>query len=164
MVDITVPVPDERIPEFYTFFGLWLREGLSLPAEPSEASPSGSQASEATPTNREWGASDDDLADAVWLWSKCSAPARRFFSLLIDNPGTKFTGGQIAEACSISNGAHGVAGVLAHPARFGRQIGRSLPSHWRPDPETFDSYYWMTDERAALFAAAREQVAAEEAA
>ena len=32
MADITVPIPDERVAEFYQFFGLWLAKSLSLSA------------------------------------------------------------------------------------------------------------------------------------
>jgi hypothetical protein len=157
MADLTVPVPDERIPEFYTFFGLWLSNTLSLPAATSAGS-AGALESSPPAEYREWGDTNEDLADAVALWRKFSLNARKMFGLLIDNPGRKYTGGQIADECGIPNGAHGVAGVLAWPGRHGAAIGRGLPSHWREDPETFESFYWMSDERAALFAAAREQV------
>ena len=79
------------------------------------------------------------------------------FSLLIDNPGEEYTGAQIAEACDIPNGAHGVAGVLAWPGRHGAAIGRGLPTEWREDPETFEGYYWIPTDRAEVFKAAREK-------
>lgn len=157
MTDLTVPVPAERIPEFYQFFGLWLAGSLSLPAGPPDGFRVSAEASGA-PAVKEWSDTDSDLEDAVLLWGKFSANARAMFSLLIDNPGKKFTGEQIAEATNIPNGAHGVAGVLAWPGRHGYAIGRGLPSSWREDPETLESFYWMSQERASLFGAAREKV------
>lgn len=150
MADITVPVPDDRIAEFYSFFGTWLAGSLN-PSSGEAADGSG-----VPQASHEWGSTDDDLADAVALWKKFSPRARAMFSLLIDNPGTEYTGEQIAEACGIPNGAHGVAGVLAWPGRHGAAIGRGLPSNWRQDPETFESFYAMSPERAALFGAARD--------
>ena len=157
MADLTVPVPADRIPEFYQFFGLWLAGSLSLPAG-NPTSLTASPEAPSTPRVKEWSDTDSDLEDAVLLWDKFSANARAMFSLLIDNPGKKFTGEQIAEATNIPNGAHGVAGVLAWPGRHGYAIGRGLPSSWREDPETLESFYWMSQERASLFKAAREKV------
>lgn len=157
MADITVPVPDDRVPEFFSFFGLWLAGSLSLPAAASGIA----QEPPETPQQiRDWGNTDEDLADAVTLWTKFSPRARAMFSLLIDNPGQEYTGEQIAEACNIPNGAHGVAGVLAWPGRHGAAIGRGLPSEWVVEPETYETFYSMPAERAALFGAAREQAEA----
>ena len=80
------------------------------------------------------------------------------FSLLMDHAEDEFTGTQIAQEVNIPNGAHGVAGVLAWPGRFGAAIGRGLPSEWREDPETWESYYWMPAKRAEMFRAVREKV------
>lgn len=157
MTEITVPVPAERIPEFYQFFGLWLAGSLSLPGSGPVAAGTPPEASGFPPV-KEWDNTDSDLEDAVLLWDKFSTNARAMFSLLIDNAGKKFTGEQIAEAANIPNGAHGVAGVLAWPGRHGYAIGRGLPSSWREDPETLESFYWMSEERASLFRAAREKV------
>lgn len=162
MADITVPVPDERTAEFYQFFGLWLAGSLSLnqasseAAEGSVALPETSEPVKLTP----WGDDDSDFADAVALWHKYSPRARAMFSLLIDNPGKEYTGADIAEACNIPNGAHGVAGVLAWPGRHGAKLKRGLPSAWREDPETLESYYWMSEKRAAFFKSVRESAEA----
>lgn len=152
---ITVPVPDDRVAEFYQFFGQWLAGTFPLartpetPASPSEPRPA--------PTYKHWGNTEADLEDAALLWSKFSPRARKMFSLLIDNPEKRFTGEEIAEAVNIPNGAHGVAGVLAWPGRHGAAIGRLLPSIWDEDEETEETYYWMSEERADLFRAARER-------
>lgn len=158
MADITVPVPDERIAEFYQFFGLWLAGSLSLNPTPSEGTeaPTSSFETPAPAKVTPWGDADSDFTDAVTLWQKYSPRARAMFSLLIDNPAKEFTGANIAETCNIPNGAHGVAGVLAWPGRHGAKINRGLPSSWREDPETLESYYWMPKKRAAFFKSVRE--------
>lgn len=164
MTDITVPVPDERTAEFYQFFGLWLAGSLSLPVSSSgvpgilvDTSEASGSPKPATP----WGDTPQDHADAETLWKKYSPRARAMFSLLIDNPDKEFSGDQIADAVNIPNGAHGVAGVLAWPGRHGIAIGRRLPTVWREDPETLDSFYKMPATRAELFKAAREKVEAQ---
>ena len=159
MSDVTVPVPSERIAEFYQFFGLWLGGSLNL----LDHSNSGSNTSKNMPQKdpiRPWGGDvDSDLDDAAFLWAKFSARARSLFSLLMDNPGKRFTGDEIADTLSIPNGAHGVAGVLAWPGRHGLAIGRNLPSSWhQDDPDTNETSYSMSAERASLFKVARERV------
>lgn len=161
MADITVPVPDERTAEFYQFFGLWLAGALSLPGGISRGSEDRREPADTSRTEAKlepWGDTQQDLEDAVTLWRKYSKNARAMFSLLIDNPDKEFTGAQIAEAVNIPNGPHGVAGVLAWPGRHGVDVGRKLPTEWREDPNTLQSYYWMPAQRAELFKAARAKV------
>lgn len=159
MSDITVPVPDERVAEFYQFFGLWLAGALSLSQIATDGSQdiSGAIASPAKPVVP-WGDSPEDAADAEFLWRKFSTNARNFFGYLMDNAPEKYTGEHIAQAVGIPNGAHGVAGVLAWPGRFCAPIGRWLPSSWKEDAETEESYYWMEEDVADLFKSARERV------
>ncbi|WP_395695570.1 DUF6416 domain-containing protein [Nocardioides sp.] len=159
LTDITVPVPDDRTAEFYQFFGLWLAGSLDISQGISGAPESPSKA----PTiNYEdlpkWGHGDDDFDIAVTLWKKYSPNARKMFSLLIDNPDKEYTGDEIAEAIGLANGAHGVAGVLAWPGRYGYKVGRRLPNDWREDADTLQSYYWMPAERAEMFKEVRAQV------
>jgi hypothetical protein len=159
MADITVPVPDERHAEFFQFFGLWLAGSLNLFPKVVEGSESQSEATEAPkPVSQPWGDTAKDVADAAALWKKLTLRARAMFSLLIDNPGEEFTGQQIADALDIPHGAYGVAGVLGYPGRHAYAIGRPLPTSWREDPETFESFYSMSKENATLFKVAREQV------
>lgn len=156
MVDITVPVPDERTAEFYRFFGAWLAGSLTLAEDAFGGFQSHEQTSQ--PQLQPWGNTEADLADAAKLWAKFSSRARAMFNLLIDNPGKEFSGEEIAEAVDIPNGAHGVAGVLAWPGRHGYKLRRGLPSDWRWDEDRLEGLYGMSEQRAALFKAAREQV------
>lgn len=153
MPDITVPVPDARVADFFQFFGQWLAG--TLPAGSSEPAAAGSEASAGKLLP--WGMSD--LDEAEWLWRKLSKNARKLFALLMAEPGQLFTGSEIAAALGIPNGANGVAGVLAWPGRYCWQLGRHLPSSWRPGEEPHSpSVYWMAPDVAELFRAARTKV------
>lgn len=150
MPDITVPVPDGRIAEFYQFFGQWLAGSLPyLDPQPFD--------DDAPDERQHWSAKDQ--TEAEWLWSKLSKNARAMFTVLIDAPDRKFTGEEIAETANIPNGASGVAGVLAWPGRFCLQQRRHLPTHWRAGEDDAPSVYWMTPEVADLFRTARDQAA-----
>jgi hypothetical protein len=127
-VTVTVPVPAERTAEFYQFFGLWLAGSLSLSPSPyraADGSPETAETSEARKLTP-WHDSAQDFADAEVLWKKYSPRARAMFNLLMDNPDTKYSGDQIAQAVNIPNGAHGVAGT-----------GPPVPNVrcWRPGPQ-----------------------------
>lgn len=161
MGDITVPVPDERTAEFYQFFGLWLAGALNVPGSTSGGHRDLAEGVVTSLSQAElepWGDTEQDLEDAVTLWRKYSKNARAMFGLLMDNPDKEFTGAQIAEAVNIPNGAYGVAGVLAWPGRHGWRVGRKLPTEWRDDPESSQSYYRMPAQTAELFKAARAKV------
>lgn len=153
MTDITVPVPEERTAEFYQFFGHWLAGSLSLPGTPSRAT-EGSQETPKLP----WSGTDQDSDDAETLWRRYSATARALFSLLMDSPGTAYTGEQIAQKLNITHGSRGVAGVLAWPGRYAVELGREQPWYWRWDQATQESFYWIPAELAELFTTVRSRV------
>lgn len=157
MSQITVPVPDDRISEFYLFFSRWL-EGAVQVTEQAESTTSDPASSKPAPAHIPWGDSEQDLADAAALWAKYSPAARSMFNLLIDNPGKKYTGWEIAGHIGVAHGARGVAGVLAWPGRHGIAIGRGLPSEWQQDGDRDGGSYWIPAGRAQLFKIAREQV------
>lgn len=152
MPDVTVPVPDARLADFYQFFSRWLDGTLSLTTEPAAEETEG-LGDERLP----W--TSDDHANAEWLWRKLNKRARSLFNLLMETPGREYTGHEIAKTLDIPNGANGVAGVLAWPGRYTWEIRRELPSSWRDgeDPGT-PSVYWMTPETAQLFQDARNAV------
>lgn len=158
MVDITVPVPDDRTAEFYQFFGLWLAGSLNpneLADEMPQVDPGHAQSKvQMLP----WGSGEQDYIDAERLWKKYSKPARAMFSLLMDNADRRYTGDQIATEIGIEHGARGVAGVLAWPGRHGAKIGRGLPSEWGQDEDTSEGVYWIPADRAETFKAARAKV------
>lgn len=155
MTDITVPVPDDRIAQFYQFFGLWLAGSLDVSSGETEprlaAGSRGSLAKESSDQRkRKWTGAPDEAADAEELLSKLTNPAREMFNLLGgDEPGRKYTGQEIADATSISS-VNAVAATLTWPATYCKRMGRDLPIQWNPHDEA-GSVYWMNPEVAALF-------------
>jgi hypothetical protein len=146
MIDVTVKVPEERVPEFYAMFATWLSGSPDVSPVPiGDPSPE-----EKAP----WTAEDVELARLVW--KKFSDPAKGLFSILIDSPETSFSGDELAQRVGIPNGKHGVAGVLAWPGRHSFAVGRTWPWSWSY-PDGGNAVYWLTDEVAALFRQARDQ-------
>src|SRR5690349_9669330 len=106
-VDLTVPVPADRVAEFYTWFGSWLSRP---PGAPGREIMEESATSEQVPWSK-----DHDVELAREVWSKFSPTAKSLFTTLMNEPGSKFSGDELAEMLGIANGKHGVAGVLAWP-------------------------------------------------
>jgi hypothetical protein len=149
---ITVAVPEERVPEFYAWFADFLA------AEPGTASSRerwrhGPHGRRRRSDVSAWSANDAE--QAAWLYRKLAPPARQLFDLLLDAPGERFGGETIANRLGLEKGAHGVAGILAWPGRYSRHLDRVLPidTEGRPDGGTD---YYIDPDTAAIFTAARE--------
>jgi hypothetical protein len=149
---VTVDVPEERVPEFYAWFAEFLaaEQGTASPLSgrgrrgPRGLRPHGSAEA--------WSAEDAD--QAVWLYQRLAPPARELFDLLSGAPGQRIGGEQVAKRLKLDKGAHGVAGILAWPGRYSRRVGRVLPiaTEGRADGGTD---YYMEPDVAALFSAAQ---------
>jgi hypothetical protein len=151
--EVKVAVPEERVPEFYSWFATFLA------AEPGSPPPVWGRPGRGPHRSRHrdvraWSAEDAD--QAAWLYGKLAPPARELFDLLAQAPGQRFGGENIAKRLGLEKGAHGVAGILAWPGRYCRHLGRVLPiaTDGRADGGTD---YYMEPDVAALFAAARAQ-------
>jgi hypothetical protein len=152
---VTVAVPEERVPEFYTWFAAFLE------AEPGGPPPSRGRGRRGRFGPRHhgeaqaWSAQDAD--QAAWLYDKLAPPAQALFDLLLDGQGERFAGEEIAKRLGLEKGAHGVAGILAWPGRYSRHIGRVLPiaTEGRPDGGTD---YLMEPDVLRLFTTARESM------
>ncbi len=150
---ITVAVPEERVPEFY----LWFASFLS--SEPG-APPWGGRRGRGRGPRHGFGEpapwSADDADEAAWLYDKLAPPARALFDLFIDAPGERVSGNDIASRLGLEKGAHGVAGLLAWPGRYARKLARELPlaTEGREDGGTD---YYMDPAIAEVFAAARKR-------
>jgi hypothetical protein len=149
--EVTVAVPEDRVPEFYMWFAAFLA------AEPGSSPPRGREGrGPRGPRHHHpavaWSAEDAD--QAAWLYHKLAPPARELFDLLAGAPGERFGGESIAQRLGLDKGAHGVAGILAWPGRYCRRVSRVLPiaTEGRTDGGTD---YYMEPEIAALFSAAR---------
>jgi len=149
---VTVAVPEERVPEFYSWFAGFLA------AEPGSPPPSWGRGGRGPRGHhgeaRAWSAEDAD--QAAWLYGKLAPPARELFDLLADAPGERFGGEDIAKRIGLEKGAHGLAGILAWPGRYSRHLSRVLPiaTDGRADGGTD---YYMEPDVAALFVTARTQ-------
>ncbi|MDX6708151.1 MAG: hypothetical protein QOI48_3997 [Solirubrobacteraceae bacterium] len=155
---VTVSVPEERVPEFYVWFANFL---MAEPGGPPWAGPGGRGRGRGPRAHHEavaWSAQDAD--QATWLYGKLAPPARELFDLLIDAPGQRFSGNDIAARLRVERGAHGVAGILAWPGRYSRKLGREVPisTEGRDDGGTD---YYLDPDVAKLFAAARASRAPE---
>jgi hypothetical protein len=155
---VTVGVPEERLPEFYAWFAAFLA------AEPGTPPPSVGRGRHGPRGLRHRGEaigwSTDDADQAAWLYHKLAPPARQLFDVLLDTPGERVGGEVIAKRLGLDKGAHGVAGVLAWPGRYSRRLHRVLPiaTEGRADGGTD---YYMDPDTATLFAAARDRSAAQ---
>jgi Family of unknown function (DUF6416) len=148
MIDVTVKVPEDRVPEFYQMYGTWLNGR----AQVSPTLGSDTTAEDAH-DRQHWSGEDGDLAAEVWR--KLTEPAKRLFSTLIDNPGTRFSGDKLAKMVDMPNGKHGVAGLLGWPRNHCDAVKRDL--FWSSDmPDGELKEYWRTPENAALFRRARD--------
>ncbi len=150
---VTVAVPEERVPEFYVWFASFLAAETGGP--PPRGGPWGRGRGPGPRMRHDaasWSAQDAD--QAAWLYGKLAPPARELFDLLIDAPGERFSGNDIAARLRLEKGAHGVAGILAWPGRYSRKLGRELPiaTAGRDDGGTD---YFLEPAVAELFAAAR---------
>jgi hypothetical protein len=144
MIDVTVKVPEERLGEFYELVGTWLsgeRRGGGADVA-SFADPS---------TTREWANTDDDVALARTVWEQFSPHARAVFSLLMDHPGQKVSGDDLAAALAIPKGKYGIAGVLAWPGRRCAAVGRRPLWKWEAGPAGGSASFWIDKEVADLF-------------
>jgi hypothetical protein len=154
---VTVPVPEERVPEFYSWFAAFLAAEPGTPPAFAGRGRRGPRGPRFHGEALAWSAADAD--QAAWLYAKLAEPARELFDLLIDAPGERFGGESIAKRLGLQKGSHGVAGILAWPGRYSRHLERVLPiaTDGRPDGGTD---YFMEPEIAPLFAAARSEVQA----
>jgi len=149
---ITVAVPEERVPEFYAWFADFLTAEPGT-AQPSERGRHGHRGRRLRSEVSAWSA--DDADQAAWLYRKLAPPARELFDLLLDAPGERFGGEAIARRLGLDKGAHGVAGILAWPGRYSRHLDRVLPidTEGRADGGTD---YYIDPDTAAIFVAARK--------
>jgi hypothetical protein len=155
MVDkqVTVAVPEDRVPEFYIWFASFLAAERGALPQLAGGGRSGSRDRHHRHGEAQaWSAQDAD--QAAWLYRELAPQARELFDLLADDPGARFGGEDVAKRLKLEKGAHGLAGILAWPGRYSRRLNRLLPiaTEGRLDGGTD---YYMTPEIAELFNAAR---------
>jgi hypothetical protein len=149
---ITVAVPEDRVPEFYAWFAAFLAADHAQRGAGGGGygGPFGGRGMrDHRGDTHAWTAEDSEPAQ--WLLHKLAPPARALFDLLAAHPGERFGGNDVAVRLGLEKGAHGVAGILAWPGRYSRKLHRELPilTAARPDGSTD---YYMDPVVAALFA------------
>jgi hypothetical protein len=162
---ITVAVPEERVPEFYSWFAHFLAAAEAGPGSGRRGGPRGRGRGRgpggpggpfgpADDVELE-GWSEDDGRAAAWLYRKLAPPAAQLFDVLIDAPGERISGNDLAAKLGLDKGAHGVAGILAWPGRYSRKARRAFPiaTEGREDGGTD---YFMEPDVAKVFEAARK--------
>ena len=149
---VTVAVPEDRVPEFYTWFASFLTAEPGTPPPSAESGRRGSRGHRHHGEAQPWSAHDAD--QAAWLYRKLAPQAQELFDLLAGSPGTRFGGEDVAKRLKLEKGAHGLAGILAWPGRYSRHLNRTLPiaTEGRADGGTD---YYMDPELAELFTIAR---------
>jgi hypothetical protein len=153
---VTVAVPEERVPEFYAWFASFLAAEPGFPPQFGGRGRRGTRHSRARGDAQPWAADDSEVA--AWLYRKLAPPARELFDILSSAAGERVAGEEVAQRLGLEKGAHGVAGILAWPGRYSRHLERELPisTEGRADGGTD---YYMEPEIARLFDAARSQPA-----
>ena len=149
---VTVAVPEERVPEFYAWFAAFLASEPGTPPPVGGRGRRGPRGSRRHHDAEAWSA--DDADQAAWLYRRLAPPARELFDLLAGSPGTRIAGEHLAKQLGLDKGSHGVAGILAWPGRYSRHLNRPMPiaTEGRPDGGTD---YYMDPETAELFRSAR---------
>lgn len=140
MAQVTFEIPDKVLGDFYVAVGVVFKRAQTEVRESDEGL-------------RDWATADSDYSKAYSVWRRFSPKAQAVFSLLIDGPGEAMTGDEIALKLDIPNGKHGVAGIVAWPARHCADAG------FNPLFRFGDGgAYWMDLATARLFAQARQSL------
>lgn len=142
--NITVPVPNGRVPEFYRWFADWtdgpLLPTIHLRPGTDEAQPAASSL-------------DSEVATRWWKLLKPSE--RAVFSLWIDAAPQMLSASEIVESLQLK-GPRDIPGILSWPGRKGVKAGFEVRWDFRRDPATDEALYGIEDvEYAALLARAR---------
>ena len=143
MIDVTVKVPEELVGELYAAVG------RLLAGHPDRATVQSSEPAD-VPV-REWRNTDDDLLLAREVWGRLSPNAAAMFSRLMDSPGQRVSGEDLAAELEIPNGKYGIAGVLAWPGRHCAAVHRPPLWSWEYGPAGGSADYWIESDVAELF-------------
>lgn len=144
MPELSVMIPDDRVPKFYELVGRFLAgEFDGVPDRPLTGS---------NMPKKPWQL--EDTEQAVEVWEKLSQRAKSLFGVLLEQPNVRFSALKLAEQLEIPHGRFGVAGTLAWPGRHCYAVGRELPVNWKELDE--DTEYWMNDLDANVFRIARD--------
>lgn len=147
MVKVTFDIPEHLMGMFYHAVGRVLQSAQDeSAAEPTE------------PQLGEWGSDAYDSVQAATAWRKFSPRAQAVFSLLMDNPGIAIPADEVAAKIGLTNGRHGLGGVVAWPSRQCAELGFVPPLRFDNSAAPNEAgTYWMDPETAELFRAVRQR-------
>ena len=142
--NVTVPVPSERLSDFYRWFADWT-DGRSVSVEAADGAPTAIQ---------------PDLDAAVRWWRLLKPGERKIFGVWIDAAPGMVTAGAIIAQLGLK-GPREIPGILSWTGRKGHKVGFPVRWSFRYDPTTEEPLYGIEDtEYASLIREARS--AAEE--
>jgi hypothetical protein len=172
LVEVQVLVPRERLPEFYERHARWLREGterVPSPWEPLDETTSrviadvgiepGIEARDPEEqrlwSERPWDGVRDpsDIADALLIYDRLSAGAKKIFDTLLDREGQDVSGESLAKELGVSQAQ--LTGTLASIGIRSKAVRRAVPFHYESGMD--GGRYWVEPEIAGLFNWARSQ-------
>lgn len=144
MVDVTVKIPEDRLPAFYEWLGRWLAGRIeAIPVVPQTDV-------ESEAALKPWNPEDVELARKVW--HKLSDPAKRMFEVLMAQPAQPVSAEELAAGAQLRD-HFAVAGTLAWPGRHCYAVGREFAIRWS---SVDGSKYWIEPVVADLFRLAKE--------
>jgi hypothetical protein len=97
--------------------------------------------------------SADDIADALLIYDRLSAGAKKILDILLDRAGEKVSGESVAKELGVSQAQ--LTGTLASIGIRSKAVRRAVPFHY--ESGTDGGRYWVEPEIATLFAWARSQ-------
>lgn len=156
--EVTVWVPEERIPDFYRKFGEFMADTETSFLEGSAS------------TNRvpAWASGPDAVELVGNVWRNLSSAGQTALGFLIDGAlrerPEKFTPQDLVDELGHPNGSSGIAGVFGSAGRAVKKAGVPRYRLGDSDSETWHfvwdwdgSQYWMAPEVAALFRQAQSR-------
>lgn len=151
LMNVTVPVPVERVGDFYRMFARWMGgsvEEVALPEHwrPEHWRPGLAAHTDAdAPERHRWRAdNEDDLAAATEVWARLSSGARTLLKELLKDPEREVSVDDLAASLGTDRAV--ITGTLSWPVRIARKKGFPAPIVVRKVP---DGIYCKLDRRAA---------------
>lgn len=125
--DVTVPVPSDRIAEFYRCFATWIDGRPAAPTKEDAPAPEG-----------------QELDAAVRWWKLLKPSERKIFGLWIDTAPSMITASEMIDRLGLS-GPREIPGILSWTGRKGRKAGFAVRWSFRYDPATQEPLYGIED-------------------
>jgi len=154
ITNLTVPVPTDRVAEFYRMFADWV-DGSTGRVPPAADVPAQSKAG-AAPTGAP--PAKPDLDAAIRWWRLLKPREREVFSLWIAAAPKMLTAAEIVDKLGL-NGPRDIPGILSWPGRKGHKVGFEVHWSFRHDPVSEEPVYGLEDvEFAEIIGRARTAV------